>query len=190
MLDSLTNEHGAWLNRAIAVLDQAGAIPTGPNQACHALCLHVVSLYQTALHAVRHDLPGGAWTLLRPSVETWLRAIWLKDDAAAEHTFRNDEKAIPGLFRMFELAEAKFAGNPPLLASLQKHRTRLHGLTHGGKEMLAIYQEGSYANSEEAMRALIGDLRRLAASALLLSGFIGLAPDTLKDLMVILDEAK
>lgn len=187
-LQQVLAEHGDWFERARATLVHAEAPPESPDESCFVLCHHVVALYQAAAVAAHSDLPGAMYALLRPAVEAFLRAVWVRGEPENDQVFRFDPKRIPGMSRMFSDVGGKRLGGAGLLKALEKHCEKLHGFTHGGREILAIYPEGSAAAADDSVVAVLNDMRRLAAAAMDLIGQLGLPEGERAELRAILVE--
>jgi hypothetical protein len=178
--------HGDWLKRARAILVHAKPPTESPDESCFVLCHHVVALYQAAAVAAHSDLPGAMYALLRPAVEAFLRAVWVRGEPENDQVFRFEPKRIPGISRMFSDVGGKTLGGAGLLKALEKHCEELHGFTHGGSEVLAIYPEGSVAAADDSVVAVLNDMRRLAAAAMDLIGQLGLPESERAELRAIL----
>lgn len=182
--------HGDWFERERAILVHAKAPTESPDESCFVLCHHVVALYQAAAVAAHSDLPGAMYALLRPAVEAFLRAVWVRGDTGNDQRFRlaYERGNVPGLMTLFAVAYARMSGKAPLLEVLEQRCEKLHGFTHGGREILAIYPEGSAAAADHALFAVLNDMRRLAAAAMDLIGQLGLPESERAELRAILVE--
>lgn len=83
---------------------------------------------------------GSALALLRPLIETCIRAFWIvhcADDPAIESILRQTA-GFPTLQKCGESVNAHFEaeGFPNLFSLSKEYRNQLHGLTHSGLEQL------------------------------------------------------
>jgi hypothetical protein len=84
--------------------------------------------------------PGSALALLRPLIETCIRAFWLMycaDDGQIAK-IADGSGAFPTLEKCGEAVSLHFSnqGHPGLFSLTKNYRSQLHGLTHSGLEQL------------------------------------------------------
>ena len=122
-------------------------------QAAQALC--ALSLqHADGVRALLPALPGSAITLVRPQLETLVRATWVQHAASGAHLARllaplsvesqQAAKKLPGVPEM--LADLEKHGPPGAAAILGRARSRLNGglnsYIHGGIHPFARQQSG------------------------------------------------
>ena len=102
------------------------------------VCLlqHSLDVADATIVLLEHDLPGPAWTLARPLLESFVRGIWILRCASDEQVenFRNGKcPSFPELLKaMDDHDEAKLHADWILVN--MENKTIFHDFTHGGIE--------------------------------------------------------
>lgn len=97
-------------------------------------CLAVLVLSKKELHS-------SSEVLLRPIIETYLRAMWTKYCATDEklNSLQNDQGDFPGLAKLLDKVESEvppFQGTNFLSKQIKPLVSNLHDFTHGGFKAL------------------------------------------------------
>ncbi len=112
------------------------------NTLFHALADQVIEHLGAIIHLVeRRQFFGSAFALLRPLIETYLRAVWVQSIATDADFVAIREKrtnAFPPFSRCRAAVEAYFEANgvPGLYAMDKGFIDSLHGFTHSGLEQI------------------------------------------------------
>lgn len=98
-------------------------------------CLAVLVLSKEELHS-------SSEALLRPVVETYLRAMWTKHCATDDklNSLQNDQGYFPGLTKLLEKVESEippFQGTDFITKKIKPLVSNLHDFTHGGIQSVA-----------------------------------------------------
>ena len=146
------------------------------NTLFHALADQVIEHLGAVIHLVeRRQFFGSAFALLRPLIETYLRAVWIHSIASdADFTAIREKKkdVFPSFSRCRAAVEAYFElnGVPGLYAMDKEFVTSLHGFTHSGLEQIVNRFDSSlhitpYEYPDSSVMALLDQAGRFAVMA-------------------------
>lgn len=104
---------------------------------------------------VEKDFHSSSEALLRPVIETYLRAIWVKYCAndTVINKLQNDKGEFPGLSKLLELVEKEapaFEGTDFLTQQIKPLVSNMHDFTHGGIQSVAKQYSGESPSSSRA----------------------------------------
>ena len=106
------------------------------NVAGVCLLQHSLDVADATIILLEHDLPGPAWTLARPLLESFVRGVWILQCASEEQVenFRNGKcPPRPELLKaMADHDEAKLHAD--WIRAQTKNKDIFHDFTHGGIE--------------------------------------------------------
>lgn len=111
-------------------------------------CLAVLVLSKKELHS-------SSEVLLRPIIETYLRAMWTKYCATDEklNSLQNDQGDFPGLAKLLDKVESEvppFQGTNFLSKQIKPLVSNLHDFTHGGIQSVAKQYSGDSLSNKRS----------------------------------------
>ena len=125
---------GVWLHKKT----NGKTLPSNKETNVAGVCLlqHSLDVADATIILLEHDLPGPAWTLARPLLESFVRGIWILQCASDEQVenFRNGKCPLfPELLKaMADHDEAKVHAD--WIRAQTKNKDIFHDFTHGGIE--------------------------------------------------------
>ncbi|RUO28046.1 hypothetical protein CWE12_12535 [Aliidiomarina sedimenti] len=125
-------EIGAWIH------SKTNDIPVQNNSRIHmgvALLQHALDITDAMTLLVDRNLPGPAFSLLRPLHEAYTRGVWLLDHASDEAVEKFGKRKYPGFKDMLkDIGDDPETGGAFIKGMSELNREDFHGLTHGGIE--------------------------------------------------------
>ena len=127
---------GVWLHKKANGRNFRNFPPKETNVWGVCLLQHSLDVADATIVLLEHDLPGPAWTLARPHLESFVRGIWKLRCASDEQVenFRNGKSPpLPELLNaMDNHDEAKLHAD--WIRAQMKDKDIFHDFTHGGIE--------------------------------------------------------
>jgi hypothetical protein len=104
---------------------------------------------------VKKDLHSSSEALIRPVIETYLRAIWVKYCAkdTVINELQSDKGEFPGLFKLLNVVEKEapaFQEHDFLSQKIKPLVCNMHDFTHGGMQSVARQYSGDSLSSDRA----------------------------------------
>jgi hypothetical protein len=141
-----------FMKKAKAEFDKQKFISDSRNTIYLPLFFNSFQHCVAVLVLVEKDLHSSSDALLRPVIETYLRAIWVKYCAKDNviNKLQRDKGEFPGLSKLLELVEKEapaFQGTDFLTQKIKPLVSNMHDFTHGGIQSVAWqYSEESLSS--------------------------------------------
>ncbi len=125
-------EIGAWIHSKTSDL----SLPSDNRARMGAALLqHALDITDAMVLVVEKNLPGPAFSLLRPLHEVYTRAVWLLNHASDQDVGKFEKGKYPGFNDMLkDIGNDPETGGAFIKGMSELNRKDFHGLTHGGME--------------------------------------------------------
>lgn len=138
-----------------AELDKLEFISDSRNTIYHPLFNNSFQHCVAVIVLTNKDLHSSSEALLRPVIETYLRAMWAKYCAndTVLNKLQNDKGEFPGLSKLLELVEKQvpaYQGTDFLSKKIKPLVSNMHDFTHGGIQSVARQYSGDSLSNNRA----------------------------------------